>query len=241
MWLPAFVRNFRGTQLLVQLEQSVNLERLKTMYDGNLSKILVRIEFIDPRKARPKQRALFFALIGDIWNWSGQPVEELKEYFYIQYAIKTAGGMISLADDTKNTVSDANKLLEIVIGFMFDFRVPFKDGYELLPKDETYYMYLCCKHRKCAVCGTKDSQIAHYEAVGSEGRKESDHRQKHFWCLCERHHREQHNLGVQSFVNKYHINPIKLDEQVLKNLGVMTQKRMDEIDGKRHMETYKKL
>lgn len=222
MWLPAFVRNFRGSQLVIQLEQSVNLERLKTMYDGNLSKILVRIEFIDPRKARPKQRALFFALIGDIWNWSGQPVEELKEYFYIQYAIKTAGGMISLADDTKNTVSDANKLLEIVIDFMFGFRVPFKDGYELLPKGEVYYMYLCCKHRKCAICG-RHADIHHLETIGMGGnRTKVDHTKKHVMALCRKHHGEIEQIGARNFGYKYHVpvTGIKLDVETLRKIHV---------------------
>ncbi|MFT8584971.1 MULTISPECIES: putative HNHc nuclease [Liquorilactobacillus] len=222
MWLPAFVRNFRGSQLVIQLEQSVSLERLRTMYNGNLSRILVKIEFVDPRKARPKQRALFFALIGDIWNWSGQPVEELKEYFYIQYAIKTAGGMISLADDTKNTVSDANKLLEIVIDFMFEFRVPFKDGYELLPKEESYYMYLCCKHRKCAICG-RHADIHHLETIGMGGnRTHVDHTKRHVMALCREHHQEIETIHTKAFCRKYHlpVTGIKLDVETLRKIHV---------------------
>lgn len=241
MWLPAQVRKISGHDLVIRLDEKPNVERLKTMYSGDLSKVYAKVDLVDPRKARPKQRALFFALLNDIWDWTGYPQSDMKSYFYNEYQRKTYGLSISLKDESDTTVSEANLLINIVLEFMFDWNVPFKQGYELLPKEESYYMYLCCKYRKCAICGANNSQIAHYEAVGSEGRKKSDHRQKHFWCLCKRHHREQHNLGVQSFVNKYHINPIKLDEQVLKSLGVMTQKRMDEIDGERNMETYKKL
>ncbi|KRN31124.1 putative HNHc nuclease [Liquorilactobacillus mali] len=222
MWLPAFVRKISGNQLIIQLEKSLNIERLKTMYSNHLENINLRIEIVDPRKARPKQRALFFALIGDIWNWSGQPVEELKEYFYIQYAIKTAGRMISLADDTKNTVSDANRLLEIVIDFMFEYRVPFKQGYELLPKSEEYYLYQCCKHRVCMICG-KHSDLHHLETIGMGGnRTKVDHTKRGLVALCRVHHMEIEQIGINAFEQKYHIKVkgIKLDVDTLRSLGV---------------------
>lgn len=230
MWLPAFIQRIKDNQLVVLLEQSINLEHLKTMYNGNLSKIYARIEIIDPRKIRPSQRRLFWALCEDIWAWNGQPKEDLEDYFKFQYAVKTCGKEISLKDDSSTTVSDANELLNIVTDFILENGVPVKQGYELLPRDENYFLYNCCKYRKCMICGSSDGQMAHYEAVGSEGRKQADHRNKHFWCLCQKHHHEQHNLGVRSFMNKYHIKPIKLSEQTLKDLGVMTRKRMDEID-----------
>ncbi|HJE97910.1 MAG TPA: putative HNHc nuclease [Ligilactobacillus acidipiscis] len=231
MWLPAIVSQFVNNKLTVIVEESLNIEHIKTMYGENFKHIFARIEIVDPRKVRPVQRKLFFALLNDIQTWSGAPMKDfLKDFFYTTYAIENDGAEISLADDTKNSVSDANKLLDIVIDFMFEWSVPFKQGYELLPRDENYFLYNCCKYRKCMICGSSDGQMAHYEAVGSEGRKQADHRNKHFWCLCQKHHHEQHNLGVRSFMNKYHIKPIKLSEQTLKDLGVMTRKRMDEID-----------
>src|SRR5699024_7158183 len=161
MWLPAFIKQIKGAELLVKLEQSINLEHLETMYNGNLSKIYARIEIVDPRKARPAQRRLFFSLLMDIETWSGAPMKDfLKDYFYTAYSIENDGAEISLADDTKNSVSDANKLLDIVIDFMFSWSVPFKQGYELLPRDENYFLYQCCKHRKCVICG-KHADIHH--------------------------------------------------------------------------------
>ena len=223
MWQPAFISKIKGTELLVRLEQSINLEHLKTMYNGNLSKIYARIEIVDPRKARPAQRKLFFALLNDIQTWSGAPMKDfLKDYFYTAYSIENDGAEISLADNTNNSVSDANKLLDIVIDFMFDFGVEFKQGYELLPRDENYFLYQCCKHRKCIICG-KHADIDHLDEIGSGlNRNHVDHSKRHVIALCRVHHSERHRIGNKQFSNKYHmpLNGIKLDVETLKKIGV---------------------
>lgn len=150
--------------------------------------------------------------------------------FYTQYEFYTAGKSISLSDATKSSVSDANQLLDLVIDFMFEWHVPFKKGYELLPKDEAYYQYECCRHRVCAICGREHADIHHWDAVGTETRKLADHRQHRFMALCRTCHNEFHQIGPVKFTQKYHVNPIKLNEETLIDLGVMTRKRMDEID-----------
>ena len=55
-------------------------EHLETLNSGEAEKIKVMLEFPDPRQARPKQRALFFALLQDIWRWSGEPVDWLNTF-----------------------------------------------------------------------------------------------------------------------------------------------------------------
>ena len=47
-------------------------ERLGTWNGSEVAE--VEFQFADPRRARPKQRPLFFALLQDIWRWSGEPV-----------------------------------------------------------------------------------------------------------------------------------------------------------------------
>ncbi|PCM02812.1 hypothetical protein B5J96_0960, partial [Lactiplantibacillus plantarum] len=69
-------------------------------------------ELADTRKARPQQRRLFFALLSDIYTWSGMPTDFLKNLFYLQYETYTFGKQISLSDTTESSVSDANQLLD---------------------------------------------------------------------------------------------------------------------------------
>lgn len=214
MWIPTFVKKIADNKLTVIIKESLNIEQLKTMYDDDLSKIYARIEIVDPRKARPAQRKLFFALLNDIQIWSGAPMKDfLKDFFYTTYAIENGGAEISLADDTKNTVSDANKLLDIVIDFMFDWSVPFKQGYELLPRDENYFLYQCCKHRKCVVCG-RNADIHHMNGstVGAgSNRNKIDHTKRYVLPLCRVDHNLIHSQGEDEFCKMNHL-PIKRNQ-----------------------------
>ncbi|WP_270809350.1 putative HNHc nuclease, partial [Levilactobacillus brevis] len=180
-------------------------------------------ELADTRKARPQQRRLFFALLSDIYTWSGMPTDFLKELFYLQYEEYTFGKQISLSDTTESSVSDANVLLDLVIDFMFMWRVPFKQGYELLPREQEYYQYQCCRHRRCMVCGREHSDINHVDTVGSgRDRNHLDHTQLRVNCLCREHHTEWHKIGPTAFGEKYHIPVagIRLDEETLRKIGV---------------------
>lgn len=213
--------SMQGNDIRIKGDTKPNIDRLKTMYDGKLNRVLMRYEFVDPRKARPKQRRLFFALISDIWNWSGQPPEDLKTYFYFRYAIRY-GKEISLKDTAPTTVTDATNLLQLVIDFMFEFNVPFKAGYELLPKEENYFLYECCKHRKCLIC-YRYADIHHVDTVGmGRNRDHLDHTQLHVMPLCRKHHTEIEKIGGKLFGMKYHVptTGIKLDVKTLKRIGV---------------------
>ncbi|MCT0950034.1 hypothetical protein EFL45_11710, partial [Weissella confusa] len=49
-------------------------------------------------------------------------------------------------------------------------------------------------------------------------------------ALCRVHHNEAHNIGWPAFEQKYHVKGIKLDPETIQRLGIMTFKRMEEID-----------
>lgn len=218
---------WRNNMWVIVPDNKQNLEHIATLNDGSIDGVPVRFELVDPRKARPKQRALFFALLGDIHNWSGTPTEWLKEYFYTRYMIKTAGKEISLADDTKNTVSDAVKLIDDVINFVFEFGVPINQSYVLLPKDENYFQFECVKHQQCLICG-KHADVHHLEGVpgntiGMGGnRKHVDHSKRLVAALCRYHHSEIHKLGTPEFCKRHHLTNIgvKIDAQTFKKIGV---------------------
>lgn len=208
--------------ILIRPKSPVSLDHVETL-NGNTDLAWLDFELVDKRKARVSQRKLFFALLHDIENHFIVPQGFLKQMFYSQYSVYTAGKEISLSDTTESSVSDANVLLDLVIDFMFTWRVPFKQGYEQLPREERYYMYQCCRHRRCMVCGREHSDINHVDTVGSgRDRNHIDHTQLRVNCLCREHHTEWHKIGPTAFGEKYHIpvTGIKLDEETLKKIGV---------------------
>ncbi|WP_338208289.1 putative HNHc nuclease [Lactiplantibacillus paraxiangfangensis] len=207
--------------LVTMLDERPNMDHVETV-SGSHEQFYVDWEIADTRKARPQQRRLFFALLNDIADWSVVPQDFLKSMFYLQYQMYTDGKQISLSDVTKSSVSDANVLLDLVIDFMFEWRVPFKKGYELLPRDQEYYLFQCCRHRVCMICGNR-ADIHHVDVIGAGmNRTHVDHTKRHVMALCRRHHGEIEQIGAPAFSAKYHVpvDGIRLDAETLKKIGV---------------------
>ncbi|WP_137624953.1 putative HNHc nuclease [Lactiplantibacillus pingfangensis] len=207
--------------LVTELDEMPNLDHVETV-SGTRDQFYMDWEIADTRKARPQQRRLFFALLNDIADWSVTPQDYLKSLFYLQYQIYTNGKQISLSDVTKSSVSDANVLLDLVIDFMFEWRVPFKKGYELLPRDQEYYLFECCRHRVCMICGNR-ADIHHVDVIGAGmNRTIVDHTKRHVMALCRKHHGEIEQIGPDKFSAKYHVpvDGIRLDVETLKRIGL---------------------
>ncbi|MCG0823564.1 hypothetical protein IMAU10216_00173 [Lactiplantibacillus plantarum] len=204
-----------------KLTHKPNLDHVETV-SGSADEYYTYSELADTRKARPQQRRLFFALLSDIYAWSGMPTGFLKNLFYLQYESYTFGKQISLSDTTESSVSDANQLLDLVIDFMFEWHVPFKEGYKLLPREQEYYLFQCCRHRVCMICGNR-ADIHHVDVIGAGlNRTHVDHTKRHVMALCRVHHSEIEKIGSVAFSAKYHVpvDGIKLDKETLKRIGL---------------------
>ena len=99
---------------VIKYDTDPNWDHIATINSGKLQGVPVEVNYIDPRKVRPRQRRLYFALLGDIVTWSGEPKEMVDEHFREAYWEKTLGKSISLRDGTQNTVSEAKQLIDLV-------------------------------------------------------------------------------------------------------------------------------
>lgn len=204
-----------------KLPHKPNLDHIETV-SGSDDEYYTYSEIADTRKARPQQRRLFFALLNDIADYYIVPQDFLKTMFYGQYESYTFGKQISLSDTTESSVSDANKLLDLVIDFMFEWHVPFNEGYKLLPREQEYYLFQCCRHRVCMICGNR-ADIHHVDVIGAGlNRTHVDHTKRHVMALCRVHHSEIEQIGSAAFSAKYHVpvDGIKLDKETLKRIGL---------------------
>lgn len=98
----------------------------------------------------------------------------------------------------------------------------FKKGYELLPREQEYYLFECCRHRVCTICG-KHADIHHVDVLGAGmNRNHVDHTKRHVMALCRIHHSEIEQIGAEEFSSKYHVpvDGIKLDKETLKRIGL---------------------
>nr|DAG82445.1 MAG TPA: Putative HNHc nuclease [Caudoviricetes sp.] len=209
-----------GNRLTLELKDELNIARLKTIFDGYDGERQAELFIKDPRGFTVEQRAFVFSLMNDIYRYTGQPFDDLKDIFYWQFRFLT-GKSISLKNISTNTVDDVSLLADLILDFIFDGDIPFKDGYEVPPQNIQYFFYKCVMNRTCCICGKKNADIDHFDkALGRRKRKEVDHTEFTFAALCMTHHTEKHQLGITEFKNKYHVIGIKLNQDEIKKLRI---------------------
>ncbi|ANK66893.1 hypothetical protein AYR55_03735 [Loigolactobacillus backii] len=204
-----------GNQLKIKLNDDAPIYRMSKLANGRKPTIQLDIE--DGRTISPDQRKKIWALIRDISEWNGdvpQYIEDLmksytREIFNLEpYSLSNC------------SVTIASYTIETILEFCFRNDVPFSTRtWDMLPNDYTAEWF-CLRFRKCIICG-KHADIAHYEAVGmGNNRRKISHAKFHFMALCRIHHTEQHTIGVDKFLQKYHIKPIKLNYEERKKLRI---------------------
>lgn len=115
-----------------------------------------------------------------------------------------------------------NYMILTILNFLFEYDIPFKTKtWDSIPDDFPKQM-LCIKNKRCVICG-KPADIAHYNAVGmGRNRNKINHVGMYIMTLCRIHHDEQHHYmrykGLNDFFEKYHIKPIKVTEEIAKQL-----------------------
>lgn len=104
---------------------------------------------------------------------------------------------------------------------MFHNQIPMRMETSKLLKGDKAMLYWATINRNCVICGEPKADLAHYETVGrGMNRNKMNHYGKHVLALCRRHHNQQHNIGVQSFDDLYHLHNswIAVDEKLNKML-----------------------
>lgn len=209
-----------GNKLVLELKEELNIDRLKTIFSGFDGERQAELFIKDPRGFTPQQRRFVFALMQDIYIYTGEPLESLKDVFYWQFRYFT-GKDISLSNESENTVDEISTLSELILDFIFENDIPFREGYEIPPQNTQYYFYKCVTTRTCCICGKKNADIDHFDkALGRRKRSEVDHTEFNFAALCRTHHQRKHQMGITEFKNKYHVIGIKLNQDEIKKLRI---------------------
>ena len=71
-----------GNRLTLERKDELNIARLKTIFDGYDGERQAEIFIKDPRGFTVEQRRFTFALMHDIYIYTGEPLESLKDVFY---------------------------------------------------------------------------------------------------------------------------------------------------------------
>lgn len=199
--------------------EGLTLGKDETLMLDNGVPVNVDVNVHDPFKISDKQRKKIFALLNDIESHTGQPREYMRSMFqdYVKI-IYGYGNNISLSNCSKET---AMHIIEVIIEWVFLHDIPLNYKTSDLMKEDNRFLYLSTVNRCCVICGKKNSDLAHYHAVGSgRNRNTIDHRYNYVLALCRSHHNEQHKIGIISFNEKYHLinSWVKVDDRINKML-----------------------
>lgn len=186
----------------------------------------VEVILWDGRRISPEQRRKCYALLGEIAEYTdgirtSETVDEQKRLLKMEFMLKrmeaTERRMFSLSDCDMSTAHEfITYLIDFIIANDIPTRVPLIDNCD----DIAAYMYACTYHRKCAVCG-KAADIHHCEGsrIGAGADRTKVHQLgREILPLCRVHHTELHAMPESEFIAKYHLQKVKLDEQLCKRL-----------------------
>ena len=215
--MDAILKRVNGTEVTFELPAEPDLTNIRRKMKGHIK---AEISWLDGRMITQKQRGLIFGLIADICEHTGHEsdyIEQLlKTYHKILYGLET----FSLSN-AKCTIQDANYFIETIIQFCFDHDIMFQNRKYHIDGNTQRILFIYLMNRACMVSGKPNADIAHVEAVGAgRNRNTIDHTEHRFLSLSREYHTEQHLIGIDTFMEKYHLVPIKLNAEQIRELGI---------------------
>ncbi|WKU13008.1 putative HNHc nuclease [Staphylococcus devriesei] len=199
--------------------EGVELDDKTSLLLDNGFEVEVDVQVVDPFRITDKQRRKIFALVKDIEAHTGQPMDYMRHMF-IEY-VRTYYGYdkrISLSDCTR---TQASQIIEVTLDWIFYNDIPLAYKTSDLLKQDKSFLYWSTVNRNCVICGKPHSDLAHRYAVGKgRNRNKINHVGNQVLALCRNHHTEQHQIGMETFNNKYHLTDswVDVDERLNKML-----------------------
>ena len=213
---PKYIKNEDGSYNVVVPD--VQLNEMDQLMIENGYPLDVEFNIIDGRTITIKQRKKIFALLNDIYIHTGQPQNDLRQMFQFYLEMMKGYDPISLSNCS---VTVARELIEVILEWTFLHNVPLNHKTSDLLKEDAKFIYLTVINRQCIICGKPKSDLAHKQAIGrGRNRNKMDHYGHEVLALCRNHHTEQHQIGINSFNRKYHLENswIKVDDRLNKML-----------------------
>lgn len=176
----------------------------------------VEIRLDDGRSISAVQRKKIFATINDIAKWSGHEPEYIRQQLTWDFCSEYGCDWFSLSTVDMTT---AKEFINYLIEFCFRFDIPTMDTLLNRTEDIGRYIYLCLMYRRCFDCNKPHCQVHHVDVVGlGRDRDTINHLGLAALPVCVNLHKEIHDIGDAVFMEKYHVQPVKLDEFLCKRL-----------------------
>ena len=185
----------------------------------------VEIILPDGRRISPEQRRKCYSVIGEIAEYvngirNAETIEDTKTMMKWEFILARMESQERQLFSLSNCdVTTARNFIDYLIEFCVKNDIPMKISPLEYCEDIAKYIIACLYSRKCAICG-KPAHIHHCEGsrIGAgNDRDKVHHLGREVIPLCAVHHDEAHH-DEKCFIDKYHLQPIKLDKDLCKRL-----------------------
>lgn len=184
------------------------------------------IKVIPVKRLSKAQNGLIHVLLKQFGEELGWTMQDMKEYQKEQFALSRDLEKFSTANCDMET---ANDFIAFIIEQALENEI---NLYVLNKHDNRYksilkvdktterYVIACLRAKTCAICGRKGVDLHHWKTIASAaGTYENDDGLKTpFMSLCRIHHNEFHEIGQKEFEEKYHIEGVWLNPQLVYEL-----------------------
>lgn len=167
-------------------------------------------------------------MIGEIAMWAGYKSSEtsdvnanMKMDFLQKRFDELSAAAIKSFSMSDVDVTTASLYISFLIDFILENNIPTKRPITDLCEDIHAAVYSAAIHKRCIVCGRK-ATLHHVDRVGMGGdRHDMCHIGMRALPLCwidgaEGHHQEAHRIGDNVLCDKYHLEPVVIDEKIAK-------------------------
>lgn len=209
------IKRISGNEITFDLDERVDVSELSRLSDGDFP--TADVVFSDQRVISPEQRKKAWALLNDISRHTGYHPVDAEGWMKAYFMADTGSDYFSLSNCS---VTTAREFISYLIEFCFQWNIGFKGKGLEMADDVRKYLWLCIKHRKCALCGQK-ADVHHIDAIGAgRDRREYDHTQSHLIALCRKHHNQAHQMGQRTFEERFKVQGIKLSARDVKDFKI---------------------
>lgn len=185
----------------------------------------VEIIIPDGRRITPQQRRMIYSLLGAIAEYvdgvkNAETVESTKAMMKWEFLLARMESqerrLFSLSSVDEST---AREFTSYLLDFIVQNDIPLSFSPLEDCEDIGRFLYACTANRRCCICG-RPADIHHLTGskIGmGNNRNEVHHLGREVLPLCREHHEICHS-DEKTFMEKYHLQPVKLDEALCKKL-----------------------
>lgn len=216
-----------GTITDIREDGSVVIKATLPNLDHALLRRYKDVEIIlpDGRRISADQRRKVYALIGEVAEYvdgikNAETIEEQKQFLKMDFLLERLESqerrIFSLSDCDMTL---AKEFISYIIDFIVKNDIPTSISLLEQCEDIRRYIYSCAMNRKCCICG-READIHHITGskIGMGNvREEVHHLGREVLPLCRTHHMECHQ-DEKTFMDKYHLEAIALDEALCRRL-----------------------